>query len=156
MVVSLGNVFDSYFFSFCYFRLTDHFKMNRAIIAVFLVFIVCSILPVSILAWGHFEMPQLVSPRNDIWETSAEENPRTDDVSLPRSGLCFWLVVPRGKFDSTNQKHLPDLGTGRVISMEFLRSFFRRHFAGKPVVRLRNVACFLKIDFRITLNEKPL
>ena len=62
--------------------------MNRAIIAVFLVFIVCSILTVSILAWGncrHFEMPQLVSPRNDIWETSVEENPRTDDVSLPRS-----------------------------------------------------------------------
>ena len=62
--------------------------MNRAIIAVFLVFIVCSILTVSILAWGnyrHFEMPQLVSLRNDIWETSAEENPRTDDVSLPRS-----------------------------------------------------------------------
>ena len=40
--------------------------------------------------------------------------------------------------------------------MEFLRSFLRRHFAGKPVVRLRNVACFLKIDFMITLNEKPL
>ena len=40
--------------------------------------------------------------------------------------------------------------------MEFLRSFLRRHFAGKPVVRLGNVACFLKIDFMITLNEKPL
>ena len=40
--------------------------------------------------------------------------------------------------------------------MEFLRSFLRRHFAGKPVVSSRNVACFLKIDFMITLNEKPL
>ena len=29
--------------------------------------------------------------------------------------------------------------------MEFLRSFLRRHFAGKPVVTLRNVVCFLKI-----------
>ena len=25
--------------------------------------------------------------------------------------LCFWLVVPRGKFDSTNQKHYPDLSS---------------------------------------------
>ena len=33
----------------------------------------------------------------------------TDDASLPRSGLCFWLVVPRRKFDSTNQEHYPDL-----------------------------------------------
>ena len=29
----------------------------------------------------------------------------TDDASLPRSGLCssFWLILPRGKFASTNQ-----------------------------------------------------
>ena len=36
---------------------------------------------------------------------------RTDDASLPRSGQCLWLVLPRGKFDSTNQKHYPDLGS---------------------------------------------
>ena len=29
----------------------------------------------------------------------------TDDVSLPSSGWCFWLVVPRRKFASTNKKH---------------------------------------------------
>ena len=34
----------------------------------------------------------------------------TDDASLPRSGSCFWLVVLRGKFDSTNQEHYPDRG----------------------------------------------
>ena len=33
----------------------------------------------------------------------------------------------------------------RVISMEFLRSFLRRHFAGKPVVASRNVGCFLRL-----------
>ena len=33
----------------------------------------------------------------------------TDDVTLPRSKLCFWLVVPEWKFASTNQKHYPDL-----------------------------------------------
>ena len=35
----------------------------------------------------------------------------TDHASLPRSGQYFWLVVPRGKFDSTNQKHYSDLGS---------------------------------------------
>ena len=30
-------------------------------------------------------------------------------------------------------------GWWRVISMEFLRSFLRRHFAGKPVVASRNI-----------------
>ena len=34
-----------------------------------------------------------------------------DDVSLNTSGKCFWLVVPRGKFASTNQKHYPDQGS---------------------------------------------
>ena len=97
------------FFSFCYFRLTDHFKMNRAIIAVFLVFIVCSILTVSKLAWEncrHFEMPQLVSPSNDIWETSAEENPVLMTCHYPDLGsdassvwnfcACFSDVISRG------------------------------------------------------------
>ena len=35
----------------------------------------------------------------------------TDHASLPRSGYYFWLVVPRGKFDSPNQKHYSDLGS---------------------------------------------
>ena len=29
--------------------------------------------------------------------------------------------------------------------MEFLRSFLRRHFAGKPLVASRNVGCFLRL-----------
>ena len=32
-----------------------------------------------------------------------------------------------------------------VISMEFRRSFLRRHFAGKPILASRNVGCFLKL-----------
>ena len=32
-------------------------------------------------------------------------------MSLPRSGKCFRLVVPRVKYISTNQKHYPDLGS---------------------------------------------
>ena len=35
----------------------------------------------------------------------------------------------------------------RAVSMEFLRSFLRRHFAGKPVVASRNVVCFLWLKF---------
>ena len=34
---------------------------------------------------------------------------RSNDVWLPKSGICFWLVVPRGKFALTNQKHYPHL-----------------------------------------------
>ena len=40
---------------------------------------------------------------------------------------------------------LPRSRQWRVISIEFLRSFLWRHFAGKPVVASRNVVCFLKI-----------
>ena len=34
--------------------------------------------------------------------------------------------------------------TRRVISMEFLRSFLRRHLAGKRVVASQDVGCFLR------------
>ena len=34
----------------------------------------------------------------------------TDDVSLPWSGQCFWLVMLWGKLASTDQKYDPDLG----------------------------------------------
>ena len=35
----------------------------------------------------------------------------TDDASVPRYGYCFWLIVLRGKFVSSNQKRYPYLGT---------------------------------------------
>ena len=47
----------------------------------------------------------------------------TDDVSLPKSGWCFWLVVPRGKFASTNQKHYPDLGSDASSVWNFCACF---------------------------------
>ena len=47
----------------------------------------------------------------------------TDDVSLPRSGYCFWLVVPRVKFASTNQKHYPDLGKDASSVWNFCTRF---------------------------------
>ena len=36
--------------------------------------------------------------------------------------------------------------TRRVISVEFLGSFLRRHFAGKLVVTSQNVGCFLRLE----------
>ena len=57
----------------------------------------------------------------------------TDDVSLYTSGKCFWLVVPRGKFASINQKHYPDLSSD-TSSNGIFALVRARHFDGKPVV----------------------
>ena len=74
--------------------------------------------------------------RNNVWGTSSE---------IPywwRITTQIWVVLLIGwKFASTNEKHYPDLGSAYDISMEFLRSFLRRHFVGKPVVTSRNVGC---------------
>ena len=47
----------------------------------------------------------------------------TDNVSLPRSGECFWLVVRRGKFASTNQKHHPDVCRDKSSEWNFCARF---------------------------------
>ena len=93
--------------------------------------------------------------RNDVWETSA--------------GIPYWwrviaqiwavLLIGWSKFRSRyHQSEVrPRCGYWQVISMEFLRSFLRRHFAGKPVVASRNVGCFVRltsfvISFRILMT----
>ena len=89
-----------------------------------------------------------------VWKTSAE---------IPywwRSEQHFWRA--EGKFPdcTTNKRHYPDLGSdASIISMEliseFLHSFLRCHFLGKPVMSnppppqplalpLQNVDCFLR------------
>ena len=74
--------------------------------------------------------------RNNMWGASSE---------IPfwwRITTQIWVVFLIGwKFASTNEKHYPDLGSAYDISMEFLRSFLRRHLVGKPVVASRNVNC---------------
>ena len=47
----------------------------------------------------------------------------TDDASLPRSGQCFWLVMPHGKFDLPSQKHRPDLGSDTSSVWNFCARF---------------------------------
>ena len=80
----------------------------------------------------HFPTPTTVSPRNDVWETSAE---------IPywwRVTAKIWLALLIGRAGCEicfNQSEaLPRCGLCRVISLGFLRSFLRRHFAGKPSV----------------------
>ena len=75
----------------------------------------------QIVAWEnsrHFETPSLVSPRNDVWETSAEI-PYWWRVS---SQTCVVRLIS-WKFVPTNQKHYPDLG-GDASSVW---NFFTRH-----------------------------
>ena len=52
----------------------------------------------SLACWAnrrYFATSPLVSPQKDVWGTS-EKKFHTDDVSLPRYGSRFWLVVLQG------------------------------------------------------------
>ena len=95
------------------------------------------------LAWEnsrHLATLPLVSPPNDVWETS-EEIPYWWRVTTQ-----IWVVLLIGwnKFPTRHDQSeaLRRSGWWRVNS-SFLRSCLRRHLAGKPVVALPNVGCFL-------------
>ena len=85
--------------------------------------------------------PKLVSPRNDVGGTRAEIliwwRDTTQTLVVLLIGLC--------KFPSLHDlsEALPRFLYWHVINMEYLRSFLRRHFAGKPVVASWKVARFL-------------
>ena len=97
-----------------------------------------------IVAWEnsrHFATPTTVSRRNDVWETSAD---------IPywwRVTTQIWVVFLIGRAACeiclTNEKHYQDLGTD--ASLVGLRSYLRRHFAGKLLLASRNVGCFLRL-----------
>ena len=79
---------------------------------------------ISSLAWEnsqHFKMLPLVSCAM-IPEKRVQKF-RTDDASLPRTGKCFWLVMPHGKFAPTNQKHYADLGSDASSVWSFCTCF---------------------------------
>ena len=111
--------------------------------------------PKQVLAWDnswHFATPPLVSPPNDVREMSAE---------IPywwRVTTQIWVVLLIGRAVWEIWFHqseaLARFGKWRVISMEFVRSFLRRHFAGKPVVVSRTVGCFLRLN--TTQNPKNI
>ena len=58
----------------------------------------CSVAFIWMVAWEnsprHCATPSMVS-REMTFEKRTQKFD-TDDVSLPRSGWCFWLIVPRG------------------------------------------------------------
>ena len=91
-------------------------------------------------------MPPTFSPRNDVWETSAE---------IPywwRVTTQTWIVLLTGgsKFPS---RHVQSEALLRSVTRHqyVISVFFWRHVAGKPVVASWNVACFLKLSFTKTL-----
>ena len=92
----------------------------------------------------EYNPAQSTGPRSK----TAHYDHHTDDASLPRSGLCFWLVESNFPLGTTDQKHDQDLGSDASSVMDFLRSFLRRHLAGKPVVASPNVGCFLRLSRR--------
>ena len=104
----------------------------------------------------------LVSLPNDSWETRAEIpywRRITQIWALLLIGCAVWEIW-------VNQSEaLPRSGKWRVISMEFLHLFLRRHLMGNQyMVVLPNVSCFLRlpnecrtqrltrIDFQISFN----
>ena len=54
----------------------------------------------------------------------------TDDAPLPTSGLYFCLVEEN--FQSNFIRSTTKIWVLCIVSMEFLRLFFKRHFARKP------------------------
>ena len=66
----------------------------------------------------------------------------TDDVSLPRSGYCFWLVVPHGKFDWNNQKHYPDLSSDASSVWNFCACFLKVIWWGNQLYSRQMSAVF--------------
>ena len=86
--------------------------------------------------------------------TSTERTQKfhTDDVSLPRSGWCFWLVEGPFPHGTTNQKHYPSLSSDTSSVWNFCARS-RRNFCGKKtVVAPRNVSYFLRLDSRLKIK----
>ena len=59
------------------------------------------------------------------------------------------MVVPRGKFDSTNQKHYPDLGSDESSVWSFCARFSDVIWRGKTVVVSLSVRCFLRLPCKV-------
>ena len=83
----------------------------------------------------------LVFPPHDV-RGASEEIPYWWLVTTHIWVVLLWLVVPRGKFASTNQKHSSYLDSDAsgisVLNPQTL-------FAGEPVVALRSVGRFLRL-----------
>ena len=64
----------------------------------------------------------------------------------------IWVVLLTGQPVPISQSEaLPISRQWHVVSMKFLHSLIRRHFAGKTVVASKEVGCFLRKSFQITI-----
>ena len=59
--------------------------------------------------------------------------------------------MPSGKFDSTNQKHYPDLSSDASSVWNFCARFSDVICGGKPVVASPKVCCFLRLGILLLL-----
>ena len=76
----------------------------------------------------------------------------TYDVSPPRSGYCFWLVLSQEKFAWDLGSECHQYGIFVLV--------LRHHFVQKPMVASWNVSCFLRLNgdqqlFSPNINTKP-
>ena len=79
--------------------------------------------------------------------TSEKRAQKCHNDDAVTSQIWVKLQIGRGEIGFSQSEALPRSGQWHVISMEFLQSFPRRHFAGKPVVVSRNVGCFLRQEW---------
>ena len=102
------------------------------------------------VAWEnsrHLAAIQLVSPPNDVWETSAE---------IPywwRVTIKIWvmLLIGRATWEIwfNQSEALPRSWEWSVISLESLPSFIKRHLEGKLMEASLNVSCFLRTSIHV-------
>ena len=102
------------------------------------------------VAWEnsrHLATLQLVSPPNDVWETSAEI-PYWSPVTIK---IWVMLLIGRATWEIwfNQSEALPSSWERRVVSLESLRSFIKRHLEGKPMEASPNVSCFLRASFHV-------
>ena len=96
----------------------------------------------------HSTMPPVVSPRYDVWEASAEI-PYWWHVTTQ-----IWVVLLISDWSCRVENLIQPIRSTTQISVvtrhqhQHLRSFLRRHLAGKSVVASPNVCCFLRINLR--------
>ena len=83
-----------------------------------------------------FATSPLVSSRNDVWGTSIQYWWR-----YYLGSASHWLK----QISHAARPIRSTIQIWHVTSMEFLRSYLRRHFAGKPVVPSRNVGWLLRL-----------
>ena len=97
------------------------------------------------IAWEnsrHFGTPPLVSPRNDVWETSAKIPYWWDITTQIWVVLQFWLAeanFPRG---TTDQKHYPDLCSDTSSEWNFCARFSDVIWRGNKWRRRKTSAVF--------------